>query len=380
MASTYSTNLALELIANGDQTGSWGTTTNTNLGTLIEQAVSGYVTQTITDGADTTITIPNGATGVARNMTIEMTGTLTAARNLIVPANKKLYFIYNNTTGGYAVTVKVSGQTGVSVPNGKKVILVSNGTDIVSAENYIASLSLGSALTVANGGTGATTFTSGAILKGAGTGAITTATAGTDYVAPGGALGTPSSGTLTNATGLPLSTGVTGTLPVANGGTGATSLTANNVLLGNGTSALQVVAPGSNGNVLTSNGTTWTSAAAATGITTTTGSAPYYGARAWVNFYGVGTGSINASVNVSSITYNGTGDYTVNFSTAMADANYSVVANGKFTSNAGASTVFGVSIANYSGNPASGSVRLVSGLANNSTQYDFEVVCVAIFR
>jgi hypothetical protein len=110
---------------------------------LLEQAISGYVTQAITDGADTTITIPNGATGVARNMFIEMTGALTATRNLIVPANKKLYFIYNNTTGGFAVTVKVSGQTGVSVPNGKKVILVSNGTDIVNAENYIASLSVG---------------------------------------------------------------------------------------------------------------------------------------------------------------------------------------------------------------------------------------------
>lgn len=133
MASTYSTNLALELIGTGDQAGSWGNTTNTNLGTLLEQAISGYVTQAITDGADTVITIPNGATGVARNMYIEMTGTLTAARNLIVPANKKLYFIYNNTTGGYAVTVKVSGQTGVSVANGNKTILVSNGTDIVLA-------------------------------------------------------------------------------------------------------------------------------------------------------------------------------------------------------------------------------------------------------
>ena len=143
MASTYSTNLALELIGTGEQSGTWGVTTNTNLGTLLEQAISGYVTQAITDGADTTITIPNGATGVARNMFIEMTGALTAARNLIVPANKKLYFIYNNTTGGYAVTVKVSGQTGVSVPNGKKVILVSNGTDVVNAENYIASLSVG---------------------------------------------------------------------------------------------------------------------------------------------------------------------------------------------------------------------------------------------
>jgi hypothetical protein len=133
MASTYSTNLALELIGTGDQAGSWGNTTNTNLGTLLEQAISGYVTQAITDGADTVITIPNGATGVARNMYIEMTGALTAARNLIVPANKKLYFIYNNTTGGYAVTVKVSGQTGVSFANGSNVILVSNGTDIVQA-------------------------------------------------------------------------------------------------------------------------------------------------------------------------------------------------------------------------------------------------------
>jgi hypothetical protein len=77
----------------------------------------------------------------------------------------------------------------------------------------------------------------------------------------GGALGTPASGTATNLTGLPLTTGVTGTLPVANGGTGAASFTANNVLLGNGTSAFQIVAPGANGNVLKSNGTTWVSAA-----------------------------------------------------------------------------------------------------------------------
>jgi len=139
MSSTYSTNLAIELMGTGDQAGNWGSTTNNNLGTLIEQAISGYVTQTITDGADTTITIPNGATGVARNMFIECTGTLTAARNLVVPSNKKLYFIYNNTTGGYAVTVKVSGQTGVSVPNGAKIALVSNGTDVVVATNYMVS-------------------------------------------------------------------------------------------------------------------------------------------------------------------------------------------------------------------------------------------------
>jgi len=136
MASTYSTNLALELIGTGDQAGTWGVTTNTNLGTLLEQAISGYVTQAVSTGTDTTITIPNGSTGVARNMYIELTGTGGTNTNLIVPANKKLYFIFNNASG--AVTVKVSGQTGVSVPTGKKMLLVSNGTDIVNGVNYIA--------------------------------------------------------------------------------------------------------------------------------------------------------------------------------------------------------------------------------------------------
>ncbi|NBS69566.1 hypothetical protein EBT31_11740 [bacterium] len=138
MSSTYSTNLALELIGTGDQAGNWGSTTNTNLGTLIEQAISGYVTQAVATGTDTTITIPNGATGVARNMFLELTGTGGASTNLIVPANKKLYFIYNNSTG--AVTVKVSGQTGVSVPATAKIVLVCNGTDVVVAQNYIPSL------------------------------------------------------------------------------------------------------------------------------------------------------------------------------------------------------------------------------------------------
>ena len=140
MASTYSTNLALELIGTGEQSGTWGTTTNTNLGTLLEQAISGYVTQAITDGsgANTTITIPNGTTGVARNMFIEMTGALSfSTTSLIVPANKKMYFVFNNTSGGFAVTVKVSGQTGILVPNGKKVILTCNGTDIVEAHTAI---------------------------------------------------------------------------------------------------------------------------------------------------------------------------------------------------------------------------------------------------
>jgi hypothetical protein len=144
---TYSTNLALTLLTTGEGAGTWGNTTNTNLGTLLEQAISGYVTQAVATGTDTTLTIPNGATGVARNMFIELTGTGGTNTNLIVPANKKLYFIYNNSTG--AVTVKVTGQTGVSVPTGKKVVLVSNGTDIVNGLNYIADFGTNS-FTVSN--------------------------------------------------------------------------------------------------------------------------------------------------------------------------------------------------------------------------------------
>lgn len=136
---SYSTNLGIELIDTGAQAGVWGNTTNTNLGTLIEQAISGYTTYACTGGTDT-ITIPDGATGVARNMFLEL--TTTGGGTLVVPAKRKLYFIYNNTASG-AVTVKVSGQTGVSVPNGKKMVLVCNGTDVVLATNYMVGDILG---------------------------------------------------------------------------------------------------------------------------------------------------------------------------------------------------------------------------------------------
>jgi hypothetical protein len=154
--STYSTNLGIELITNGTQAGVWGSTTNTNLGTLVEQAISGYQTQAVTGGTDT-ITMPNGATGVARNMFLELTGT--GGGNLVVPAKKKLYFIYNNTSSGGAVTVKVSGQTGVAVPFGAKILLVCDGTDVEVATSYMAALTLGAALPVTSGGTGTTTST-----------------------------------------------------------------------------------------------------------------------------------------------------------------------------------------------------------------------------
>ena len=258
MSSTYSTNLAIELIGAGDQAGNWGSTTNTNLGTLIEQAISGVVTQAMAD-ADQTITIPNGATGVARNMFIECTGTLTAARNLIVPTNKKLYFISNATTGGFAITVKVSGQTGVSVPMGAKVILVMNsaGTDIVTATNYMASATLPSATL------SSPTMTGTPIAPTASPGTNTTQVATTAFVtAATGTLGTMSTqnannvaitgGTISGITSL----GVSGTATATTFAGAGTSLT--------GTAAALSIG----GNAATA--TSATSATSATTATTAT--------------------------------------------------------------------------------------------------------------
>jgi hypothetical protein len=174
-------------------------------------------------------------------------------------------------------------------------------------------------------------------------------------------------------------TGITD-LTVADGGTGASSITANSVILGNGTSALSgnLVAPSTSGNVLTSNGTTWTSAAAPVGITTTTGSAPYYGARAWVNFNGTGTVAIRASSNVSSITDNATGDYTVNFTTAMADANYSVVVSADDIDCS--SGIAAVANTGDSVPPTTTAVRVWQFLSDTNTPRDAIYFCVSVFR
>lgn len=149
MSSTYSPGLALQLIGTGDQAGQWGISTDVNLGTLIESAIAGYVVQTFAD-VDLILPMPLGADGgtgtpaspvTARNMFISCVGTNTIVRNLILPLNKKIYFINNSTTGGFAIIAKCSGgDTGVSIPNGSSALLVCTGANILSAANYFPTL------------------------------------------------------------------------------------------------------------------------------------------------------------------------------------------------------------------------------------------------
>ena len=206
MASTYSPNLRLELIGTGEQQGTWGGTTNINLGTLLEQAICGYESVTVSNVADTTLSANNGSADQSRNMTLNLIGTISATRNVICPAIEKIYIVKNATTGGFAVTFKVTGQTGVSIPNGATVIVYVDGTDVRLVSQFPVPVTLG--------GTGVTTST------GSGSVVLSTSPA---LTTPN--LGTPSAATLTNATGLPIDAGTTGTLPVARGGTGVTAST-----------------------------------------------------------------------------------------------------------------------------------------------------------
>jgi hypothetical protein len=216
MASTYS-QYKIELIGTGDQAGTWGTTTNSNFGSAtpgtyqgFEQAIGGRADVTM---SSTTITLSltnSNAAQDARALYLNLSGTPGGAADLVVPALQKSYLVKNGTTGGFAVTVKVTGQTGVSVPNGKTMWLYNNGTDVTNAID-----NLPSGATV--GGVAISTA-SGTVTSVSGTGTV---------------QGLSLSGTVTSSGNLTLggtlsavnlTSQVTGTLPVANGGTGITSL------------------------------------------------------------------------------------------------------------------------------------------------------------
>jgi len=137
MASSYSTDLKLELMVTGEKAGLWGDITNTNL-VILQQAIAGYEAVSIAGGAgNTDLTFSNAATSNGKNAVIELTGTITGNRTVTVPASvtNKVYLIKNNTTGAFTVTVLVSGQSGVTfsaTDKGTKVLYI-NGTDVVDS-------------------------------------------------------------------------------------------------------------------------------------------------------------------------------------------------------------------------------------------------------
>ena len=134
MASTYSA-LKVELIGTGEQQGTWGDTTNLNLGTALEEAIVGRATANFASDANLTLTLTDSnATQIARHLVLNVTSgvSLTTTRDLIVPAIEKPYIIQNNTTGGQSIRVIVAGGS-VTVPNGKTAFVYNDGTDVKAA-------------------------------------------------------------------------------------------------------------------------------------------------------------------------------------------------------------------------------------------------------
>jgi len=300
MASTYSP-LKIELIGTGDQSGTWGVTTNTNLGTAIEEAITGTADVSFSS-ADVTLTLTNtNTTQTARNLRLNLTGTVGAAQNLIVPAIEKQYIV--NNTLGFDITVKNSTGTGVAVPAGKSMIVFNTGSNVVEV---VTALATGTVIPVANGGTGASTAS------------ITSFNNITGYTASG-ATGTTSSNLVFSAsptlTGTPLApTAAPGTnttqiattafVTAATGTLGTMSTqNANAVAITGGT--IGGITSFNSAGVTTLGETTTVSPTAATGIINydiITQSVLYYTTSAsanWtVNFRGNGSTSLNTLMAV----------------------------------------------------------------------------------
>ena len=203
MASTYSPSLRIELIGAGEQAGTWNSTTNTNLGTLIEAAIAGYVSVSVTS-ANQAFTASDGAADQARNAVIALSTTTGANFAVYAPPQEKTYIIYN--TSAYTATIynsttlgnTTAAGTGIAVVAGAKVVVFSDGTNFYS----ISAPNLTGAVTSVGSATSLGSFTSSQLLTAltdeTGTGAAVFATSPT-LVTP--ALGTPTALVGTNITG-----------------------------------------------------------------------------------------------------------------------------------------------------------------------------------
>jgi hypothetical protein len=209
MASTYS-NLKIQLMATGENATTWGTVTNLNLGTAIEEAIVGSADVTFASGNVTLTLTDTNASQTARNMRLRLTGTTGGStRNLVVPSIEKPYLVQNDCAD--SVVVKTSAGTGITVPAGKTMWVYSDGTNVIDVTTHLTSLTLGTALAIEEGGTGANTAA----------GART-------------AIGAAASGANSDITSL---TGLTTALSIAQGGTGANTAADARTALGLGSLA-----------------------------------------------------------------------------------------------------------------------------------------------
>ena len=248
MPSSYSPLLRLELIGAGDQSGLWGDTTNKNLGTLLEQAIAGVTTISLSGGAGTyTLSSLNGTQDEARSAVLKFIGNPSGEKIIEIPSREKLYVARNES--GQKITFKTSAQIlnpalgGVELLDDESSLVFCDGSNAVPG---IQTQDVGT-LTVPGGGTGAVSFAAGFIKSPGGTGNLTSV----------------------SSVGL-ASADVSGVLPTTKGGTGLSAVTAGRLLIGDGTNPVGLLGGSTQGQVVTWDGTQWipqTPAAQATFVT-----------------------------------------------------------------------------------------------------------------
>lgn len=161
MPSSYTPLLRLVLPVTGELTGTWGDTVNNGITPLVEAAIAGTANVSMTD-ANHTLSTANEATDEARQAVINLTGALTASRNVVCPASSKLYIVRNATTGGFPIVFKTAAGTGITVANGTTRFLRCDGTSVVEAFNEFGGHAatagnVTGVVAVVNGGTGGST-------------------------------------------------------------------------------------------------------------------------------------------------------------------------------------------------------------------------------
>ena len=283
MASTWSA-LKVEFLETGQNPGQWGNLTNINLGdAVLGEAITGQATVDFATDADVTITLTDFATTqAARNLRLNITESSTgigSVRNLILGSGcqiEKFYLINNTGTG--AKTVKNTSGTGISVPAGKATLVYNNGTNVVDAASYFTSLTLGSALPVASGGTALTAGTSGGVLAYTASGTLASSAALTQYgVVYGGGAGAVPVATAAGTTGQVLTATTSGapswSSPATSGTVTAVSVASTNGFAGtsSGGATPALTLQTSITGVLKGNGTAISAATAGTDYVTPTG-------------------------------------------------------------------------------------------------------------
>jgi hypothetical protein len=226
MASTYSS-LKIELIGTGDQAGTWGNTTNTNLGTALEEAITGSANVTFASSNAAIALTDTNAAQTARNLRLNLVGTISSVQTLFVPAIEKQYLITNTLSNSIVISNGTNASptgTTFTLPAGRSSIVFNDGTNINDVITFVTSLSN---VTINGGTANSLSLTNVTISSGAINGVTSNGSTFSNVVINSGTVGNTTINAYTEGVIAVGNTGNAVTLNIANATIVTATLTAN---------------------------------------------------------------------------------------------------------------------------------------------------------